>query len=796
MNKKYYILASKSLKRRPSANGSITSSVGAVTSLILMLALGFVGAGNVSAASTISVSSSGAQSIDVLPGSSGSGTSIGVDEITVSTTCRAGYNFSLSTSVNDNNLYLNGSNSNNESGKYFTPADGTTTLDSSTNTWGYYYNSSAPTTAPTSANTFLAVPTLSSTAAIIKTPATTASSTDIADTFNIYYGVSASSNLTPGTYKMIPDTNNSNVDGSIVYYVTMAQNCLPYTVVFNPTSTAGGTTLTGSGTMSDQTIQPGVATALATNTFTAPTGYEFDSWNTAQDGTGTSYTDGQSVTDLTTGGTSITLYAQWKEVIYMQDMSFSECTTTPKTVYDKRDNQAYTVAKLADGKCWMTTNLNIAGGTELSSTDTDFESTYTLPTTDGWTTNNGKLVLPASDYSSGFGTDNYAYVYNTGNETSACTSPGCYSYYSWDAATLGSGRSISTDNTDAPYSICPKGWHLPNTYNGSGTAAEATDFRALMIALGGSNSVQTYNSSTTPTGATISSALQADPYNFLLGGYYDGGSFDYVGSYGYYWSATSSSSSTGARRLYFDSTGVTSANGDTRRTGFSVRCLKEKPIMQSVTSDELAELMPNEGDTTTLKDARDGQEYTIAKINGAYWMTQNLALGSDSTIALTQADSNVPSYGYALPARSTNGTTTTYGQYVWGNDTQCTSSSTTACAGYYSYAAATAGTNPSSGDSSYDICPANWRLPTSAELTTLKNTYTTGATLTASPFLGVYAGIYFSSSFSNGGSGGYYWSSTAYSRNDAYLLYFYSSSANVDYNDKSNGRSIRCVAKS
>jgi|GEM_PF-2786276 len=313
MNKKYYILAGKSLKRRSSANGSITSSVGAVTSLILMLALGFVGAGNVSAASTISVSSSGAQSIDVLPGSSGSGTSIGVDEITVSTTCRAGYNFSLSTSVNDNNLYLNGSNSNNESGKYFTPADGTTTLDSSTNTWGYYYNSSAPTTAPTSANTFLAVPTLSSTAAIIKTPATTASSTDITDTFNIYYGVSASSNLTPGTYKMIPDTNNSNADGSIVYYVTMAQNCLPYTVVFNPTSTAGGTTVTGTGTMESQTIQPGVATALSSNTFTAPTGYKFDGWNTAQDGTGTSYTDGQSVTDLTTGGTSITLYAQWKE---------------------------------------------------------------------------------------------------------------------------------------------------------------------------------------------------------------------------------------------------------------------------------------------------------------------------------------------------------------------------------------------------------------------------------------------------------------------------------------------------
>ena len=71
------------------------------------------------------------------------------------------------------------------------------------------------------------------------------------------------------------------------------------------------------------------------------------------------------------------------------------------TVKDKRDQQDYTIAKLADNKYWMVENLNLAGGTALSSTDTDFESTYTLPTTDGWTTNNGKLVLPASS-TSGF----------------------------------------------------------------------------------------------------------------------------------------------------------------------------------------------------------------------------------------------------------------------------------------------------------------------------------------------------------------------------------------------------------
>ena len=66
---------------------------------------------------------------------------------------------------------------------------------------------------------------------------------------------------------------------------------------------------TGSGTMSNQTIASGTATALTTNTFTK-TGYTFAGWNTLANGTGTSYTNGQSIT-VTAGAT---LYAQWTVV--------------------------------------------------------------------------------------------------------------------------------------------------------------------------------------------------------------------------------------------------------------------------------------------------------------------------------------------------------------------------------------------------------------------------------------------------------------------------------------------------
>ena len=257
-------------------------------------------ASNTSAASTISVTSSGAQSINVRPdvNNNGVGASIGVDEITVNTTCRAGYNFSISTSVNDNNLYLNGSSTNNQSGKYFTPADGTTALSNATNTWGYYFNSSAPTTAPTASNIFQPVPTLSSTAATIKTPATTASTTDISDSFNIYYGVSATSNLTPGTYKMIPDSNNANANGVITYYVTMDTSCDINTISYNANN--------GSGTISPQEVQNGDSVTLADNAFTRSNHY-FMGWSTNQNATTPEYRTNQTITPTS----NMTLYAIW-----------------------------------------------------------------------------------------------------------------------------------------------------------------------------------------------------------------------------------------------------------------------------------------------------------------------------------------------------------------------------------------------------------------------------------------------------------------------------------------------------
>ena len=67
------------------------------------------------------------------------------------------------------------------------------------------------------------------------------------------------------------------------------------------------------GTMADQAFTYGVAQPLTANAFSG-SALTFDGWNTANDGTGTPYGDGQTVLNLTdVQGATVTLYGQWTD---------------------------------------------------------------------------------------------------------------------------------------------------------------------------------------------------------------------------------------------------------------------------------------------------------------------------------------------------------------------------------------------------------------------------------------------------------------------------------------------------
>ena len=191
----------------------------------------------------------------------------------------------------------------------------------------------------------------------------------------------------------------------------------------------------------------------------------------------------------------------------------------------------------------------------------------------------------------------------------------------------------------------------------------------------------------------------------------------------------------------------------------------------------------SDGATATLRDRRDNNTYTIAKINGNCWMTENLRLSGGRT--LTSADSNVAS-SWSFPSTELAGNS--------DSDTapQSTISSNTSYGGYYNYCAASAGTvcSETKQDATYDICPKGWRLPTYNEQQ--------GITSYKSAFSPVYSGRYINGSLYDAGSRGYWWSSTAYDNYRQRNLYcFYVDSLDSNFiSDKYRGLSVRCVRSS
>ena len=251
----------------------------------------------------------------------------------------------------------------------------------------------------------------------------------------------------------------------------------------------------------------------------------------------------------------------------MQDMSDRICSLAnaygaEEQLIDIRDNKVYYVSKLPDGHCWMTQNLDIAGGTEITSELSDIPENYNLPTANGFLEGN---KLPASSRT-GFNNNTQAYVYNTNNSTSNCSTPGCYSYYSWTAATAGSGIDISSANIDAPYSICPKNWHLPSSGNRQ-PYADYSDFYNLAISYG-----MDINTVSQDTPNFYNQAGPNTTPSFLLSGYYNSSQLLDIGKYGYYWSATTASREH-AGGLYFSEQRVETTSVGRRMLGASIRCV-------------------------------------------------------------------------------------------------------------------------------------------------------------------------------------------------------------------------------
>ena len=424
---------------------------------------------------------------DVMATPSGATTTASA-KIGVTTTASAGYKLYLY--AKDNSLKSLNPNTT----QSIASASASSLNNFTNNTWGY--NLTEGTTAGT---TYSALPTTNTTPTQTKDTSDTNSAND---TYTLSLGAKVDSTIPSGTY-------TSTLTISVVAEPALV------TIVFNGNGSTSGST-------ASQQIAAGNTASLNANGFTR-TGYVFTGWNTAANGSGTSYADAASLTTTATqAGQTITLYAQWGPSI--QDFTNAQCQSLASnnnyTVYDERDGSDYTV-RYINGACWMTQNLRLSGGRTLTPSDSDVDS--------NWAFLNNSLTAGDSYTEARFIlSDDPRYATEYGG------------YYNYCAASAGS--VCAQTEMDATQSICPAGWTLPT---------------------GGFDSQQ--------SGITS----YVDAFSPVYSGYYYEGSLEATGRFGYLWSSSADDNGRQNVLFYYDgSFNIGYSVSVPNYGGYSVRCIR------------------------------------------------------------------------------------------------------------------------------------------------------------------------------------------------------------------------------
>jgi uncharacterized protein (TIGR02145 family) len=214
---------------------------------------------------------------------------------------------------------------------------------------------------------------------------------------------------------------------------------------------------------------------------------------------------------------------------------------------DSRDGQIYTVAKLHNDQCWMTSNLRLnlaTHGDQLNSTNTN------NPTAGFLSAANAKPASSSTWCTDDNKTCSEQVIYNSDNITNT-TDQSHYLggvYYNWFTATAGNG-TYNLDGTTVSGDICPAGWRLP--------ANSDSNSEIYYLYQNRSNNVVLF-----PTHY---------PFMLPLEGYYEGSSIVRRGMSGFGWGSTAGYHT--AAYWAEDNGEVNNFNKKPHYDGLSVRCL-------------------------------------------------------------------------------------------------------------------------------------------------------------------------------------------------------------------------------
>ena len=472
-----------------------------------------------------------------------------------------------------------------------------------------------------------------------------------------YVGVSATGSTLTTTYATFISAGQvgDTYDGKVIYTLVhpndhatpiaplLATDCPANKICYAPNAndidgsmeSISTTKITKSPTAGVQTVgSNGTYTLIAPNY--SRSGYGFAGWSTDYNATSSSivYGPNEAITTSTTAGSGdadvstngLILYPVWiASAGSIQGWNGCNSLTqapAPSTgnratlssmtaLTDERDDNVYTVARLADGNCWMTENLRLDAE---DSTDASLAQGFG----DDTANNRGKFIGLAESENANFakstnanslyysGTQSGTATMNIGtanepsfrlprynnnntnrtlgasyNGTGSSTYYQWYAYgnyYNWPSAMANTGYYNTTTADENGYtpseaantSLCPTGWKLPYGRS-TGKGATSGGFSYLDIQMGGTGADS--SSSTNPTGATMSMRWRQFPNNFVYSGSFNVASANNRSSYGRYWSSTAYNYYY-SYLLYLDSSNVSpGTNNGYKYIGGSIRCI-------------------------------------------------------------------------------------------------------------------------------------------------------------------------------------------------------------------------------
>ena len=515
----------KQTKRHFSASGSILLPLALKWRLVGVVAtctLSVLGTQSVLAAS-LEITIPSNLSVNVTPSTSGTIAESKPVELKISSNAPWGYTLSIKSNTNDNTL-INGQN---ELPSISGQLDAT--KDFANNTWGFKFTNGSK-----SNNKYWPGPNGVST---ILDETKGIGETTLADKkYDFVIATKVNNDLAAGTYT-----------GSFTF--TAVANAVNYTINYDDNNGAAGP-----GKVTGQTQEKFVKLSNLEPKRNDDHEYVFLGWcdrKVNDNGTcdGTIYQPGNDY-EITASNQETTLYAIW-DWITMQN--WDDCSKNLEvnkqfTLVDSRDNRAYFVAKLVDGNCWMTENLDF---------DIDSNETYTKDNTDlGYANVDGSNNITGdgnyewksdrSTYETGDttwdGSNNRSYDPGNycwkGEQTRHIKSEESYfeadsrecdphdsshyhigNYYCYDAAVAQNDTSAHTTNKQAyNTSICPAGWQLPNvdgnkSYQALHDAAKAAGQTWYAGYIGSKTENQTTNNKST---------VHEYPFYFIYSGLWGG----------------------------------------------------------------------------------------------------------------------------------------------------------------------------------------------------------------------------------------------------------------------------------